>query len=71
MASTKRMTFILEGLTQKTKIPFQKALSASPDLKVVSIDVPRSVVVVESKMDSAVLVKMAAEIAGITVRRNI
>ena len=67
----KRSTYILEGLTASGKEKLAKAMSAVPDISVVSIDVGRSVITVESKGDPFDSINLAAKVAGVTVRTKL
>jgi hypothetical protein len=67
----KKSTYILEGLTHANKEKFAKALSAVPEIAVISIDVGRSTITVEAKGDPVDSIGLAARVAGITVRTKL
>jgi hypothetical protein len=64
----KRTSYILDGLNPARKAVLVKAMTAIPEIKVVSIDVPRCIITVESKRDPIESIRLAAGIAGTTVR---
>ena len=67
----KKSTYILEGLTHTNREKFAKALSAVPEIAVISIDVGRSTITVEAKGDPADSIGLAAGVADIRVRTKI
>jgi hypothetical protein len=64
----KRTSYILDGLNPGKKAVLEKALSAIKEIKVISIDVSRSTITVESKKNPIDSIRIAAKIAGTTVR---
>jgi len=67
----KKFTYILDGLSASNKAMLEKAMSAVPSIKVVSISVSQSTITVEAKSEPVDSIKLAAKVAGINVRTKL